>query len=305
MGSFVLRRAAYMVVALVATTMIVFGLSRMAGDPRLLFLTEQVTQEQWDAWGKEMGLDRPLVVQYGIWMGKALRGDLGKSLRTGYAARDVILQRIPATLQLASASFLFVLVVGIPLGVLSAVKRGSMFDVVGRSFAAFGQALPPFWLGLMLMLLFSVKLGWLPTGQRGGIDHYIMPAMTLGWLAAAGMLRLVRSAMLETLDSEYIKFARAKGVASWRVVWKHALRNALIAPLTYGALLLAAFLTGTVVTETVFAWPGLGRLTVTAVIQNDFPVMTGAVLIFTALYLSVTFFLDLSYALVDPRIRYR
>jgi peptide/nickel transport system permease protein len=155
------------------------------------------------------------------------------------------------------------------------------------------------------MLLFAVRLGWLPSGQRGGIDHYILPAVTLGWLASAGMLRLVRSSMLEVLDSEYIKFARSKGVGSWLIIWKHALKNALIPPLTFGALLLAAFLTGTVVTETVFAWPGLGRLTVTAITHNDFPVMTGAVLVFVLIYLGTVFFIDLAYAYLDPRIRYQ
>jgi peptide/nickel transport system permease protein len=217
----------------------------------------------------------------------------------------MIRQRIPATLQLAGAAWLFVLATGLPLGVLSAVKRGGIWDYAGRAFALFGQALPPFWLGIMLMLLFAVQLGWLPSGQRGGLDHYVLPAITLGWLASAGMLRLVRSSMLEVLDSEYIKFARSKGVGKALIIWKHALKNALIPPLTFGALLLAAFLTGTVVTETVFAWPGLGRLTVTAITHNDFPVMTGAVLVFVILYMGTVFLIDVAYAYLDPRIRYQ
>jgi peptide/nickel transport system permease protein len=243
-------------------------------------------------------------VQYGIWLVKAARGEFGKSLGTGYPALYMIRQAIPATLQLASAAWLFAVVVGVLVGVLSAVKRGTIWDLAGRTFALFGQALPPFWLGIMLILLFSVQLGWLPTSQRGGIDHYILPAITLGWLSAAGMARLVRSSMLEVLDSEYIKFARSKGVGSWLVIWKHALKNALIAPLTFGALILASFLIGTVVTETVFVWPGLGRLTVTAINNNDFTLMTAAVMIFTLVFLVVVFLVDIAYAYIDPRIRY-
>ncbi len=216
----------------------------------------------------------------------------------------MVMERIPATLQLSLSAFAFVLITGVPLGMLSAVKRSTVWDYLGRTFAVFGQALPPFWLGIMLILLFSVHLGWLPTSQRGGIDHYIMPSITLGWIAAAGMLRLVRSAMLETLDSEFIKFARAKGVGNTRIIWKHGLRNAIIPPLTYAGLLLAGFLAGTVVTETVFAWPGLGKLAVTAVFHNDFPVMTSVVLLFTMLYLGVNLAVDITYAFLDPRIRY-
>ena len=176
--------------------------------------------------------------------------------------------------------------------------------MIGRTFAVFGQALPPFWLGIMLILIFAAQLEWLPPGQRGGPSHYILPAVTLGWLASAGMMRLMRSAMLEVLDSEYIKLARAKGVGSNIVIWKHALKNALIPPLTFAALIMAGFIAGTVVTETVFAWPGLGYMTVQAIINNDFPVMTTAVMVFTILYLSVVFLVDVLYALIDPRIRY-
>lgn len=303
---FVARRFVFMIVSIIGATLIVFGLSRLAGDPRYLFLgTSYVTPEIWEAWGKEFALDKPLVVQYGIWLSKAVRGDFGKSLGTGYPAIDMIRRAIPATLQLASAAWVFSIVTGVLLGVLSAVKRGTLLDLGGRSFALFGQALPPFWLGIMLILVFAVRLGWLPTSQRGGIDHYILPAITLGWLSAAGMTRLVRSSMLEVLDSEYIKFARAKGVVGWIIIWKHALKNALIPPLTFAALILAGFLTGTVVTETVFVWPGLGRLTVMAINNNDFTLMTAAVMIFTVIFLVVIFLVDIAYAYVDPRIRFR
>lgn len=293
----------YSVAVLFITSMIVFGLSRAAGDPRHVFLTEYSTQADWDAWGVQYGLDKPLPVQYFIWISKAVRGDFGTSLRDHVNARLVIQERIPATLQLTVGSFIMAIAVGLPLGVLSAVKRGTVWDYLGRSWALLGQALPPYWLGVMLVLLFSVTLEWLPSGRKGGWDHFILPAVTLGWGAASGMLRLTRSAMLEVLDSEYIKLARAKGVTMNRVIWKHALKNAIIAPLTYSGLLLGGLMTGTVITETVFSWPGLGRLAVTAVFNNDFPVLTGVVLLVTAIYLTVNLMTDVLYAIVDPRIR--
>ena len=195
---------------------------------------------------------------------------------------------------------------------LSAVKRGTIWDVIGRTFAVFGQALPPFWLGIMLILIFSVNLDWLPSGTRGHdatgffdrMTYFIMPAITLGWLASAGLMRLVRSSMLEVLDSEFVKLARAKGVGANTVVWKHAFKNALIPPLTFSALILVGFIGGTVVTETVFAWPGLGQMVYTAVINNDFPLMTGGVLVLTVAYVLMVFVIDLLYAAIDPRIRY-
>ena len=306
MGRFVLQRLLFGVLSIMGATFVVFALSRVAGDPRNLYLTVGVTTEEvWEQWGRDFGLDKPLPVQYFIWLGKAARLDFGKSIATGHPAFDTIRKKIPATLQLAGAAWIFALLVGLPLGVLSASKRGSPWDLGGRTFALFGQALPPFWLGIMLILLFAVALRLLPTSQRGGPEHYILPAITLGWLPAAGVLRLVRSAMLETLDSEYVKLAAAKGVGRTKIIWKHAFKNAMIAPMTFAALILAGFLTGTVVTETVFAWPGLGRLVVTAINNNDFPVMTGCVLIFTVLYVGVVFLVDISYGLVDPRVRVR
>ena len=195
---------------------------------------------------------------------------------------------------------------------LSAVKRGSLWDLIGRTFAVFGQALPPFWLGIMLILIFAVQLEWLPSGTRGDdgealtrrISYFVLPAVTLGWLASAGLMRLVRSSMLEVLDSEFVKLARAKGVGNSTLIWKHALKNALIPPLTFSAIIMAGFIAGTVVTETVFAWPGLGWMTVQAIINNDFPVMTTAVMMFTILYVLTVFVVDILYAFIDPRIRY-
>ena len=294
----------FMVFTMLLVTILIFGLSRSRGDPRLMLLDDNTTQETWDTWGEQMGLDRPLIVQYLVWLGKAVQGDLGKSLWEKRPVTESLMQRIPATLQLGGAAWAFAMLIGVPLGVLSAVKRGSIWDYIGRVVATFGQALPPFWLGLMLILFFSVQLEWLPLGRRGGLDHLILPAITLGWLAAAGILRLVRSAMLDVLDSEYVKLARAKGVSQRSVIWKHAFRNAMLVPMTYAVLILSGFLTGTVVTETVFSWPGLGRLAVVAIQSNDFPMMAGAVMLGTGLIVLANFAIDIASVIVDPRIKF-
>ena len=314
MKTFVLRRLLFLVFAILAATLVVFTLSRLQGDPRNVMLNVgYVSPEQWEAWGQQFHLDKPLVVQYLIWIGKGFfQGDFGDSLKTGKPVMQMVAGFAPASLQLGLSATLFVLITGIPLGILSAVKRGTIWDVFGRTFAVFGQALPPFWLGIMLILVFAVTLDWLPSGTRGHdasgffdrMTYFIMPAITLGWLASAGLMRLVRSSMLEVLDSEFVKLARAKGVSSNTVIWKHAFKNALIPPLTFSGLILVGFIGGTVVTETVFAWPGLGQMTYTSIINNDFPLMTGAVLVFTMVYVFAIFLIDILYAFIDPRIRY-
>lgn len=314
MRTFIIRRFFFLILATLAATLIVFTLSRLQGDPRAVMLNVgYVSPEQWEAWGKRFHLDKPLILQYLIWVGKGFfQGDFGESLKTGKPVMDMVRGFAPASLQLGLSATLFVLITGIPLGMLSAVKRGTIWDVIGRTFAVFGQALPPFWLGIMLILIFSVNLDLLPSGTRGHdaasfaerLTYFPMPAITLGWLASAGLMRLVRSSMLEVLDSEFVKLARAKGVGANSVVWKHAFKNALIPPLTFSALILVGFIGGTVVTETVFAWPGLGLMTYTSIINNDFPLMTAAVLVFTIVYVFAVFLIDILYAFIDPRIRY-
>ena len=314
MRTFIVRRLVFLFVAIIAATLFVFALSRIQGDPRNVMLNVgYVSPEQWQAWGEQLNLDKPLVIQYVLWMGKGVfQGDFGDSLKTSQPVMQMVVGFAPASLQLGLAATLFVLLTGIPLGILSAVKRGTIWDVIGRTFAVFGQALPPFWLGIMLILIFSVNLDWLPSGTRGHdatnpferLQYFIMPAITLGWLASAGLMRLVRSSMLEVLDSEFVKLARAKGVGTNTVIWKHAFKNALIPPLTFSALILVGFIGGTVVTETVFAWPGLGQMMYTAVINNDFPLMTGGVLALTVAYVIAVFVIDILYAVIDPRIRY-
>lgn len=307
---YVIRRLLLGVVAVLGATVIVFALSRMAGDPRYLFIGQSgygATQAQWDAWGKEMGLDKPEVVQYFIWLGHVLRGDLGKSIAAQAPVTTLIRQTMSASAQLALGAWLFGTLVGVPLGVLSALKRGRLLDYAARVFALLGQSLPIFWTGLMAILVFAVILRWLPVGTKGqglAVRNFILPSITLGWFPAAGYMRFTRSTMLEVLDSEYIKFARAKGVSGWTVIWKHAFKNASLVPLTYSALLLVGFVSGVVVTETIFSWPGMGTLAVNSIIQSDFPVLSAIVLIVAVLYVLVVLLLDILYAVLDPRIRY-
>lgn len=311
MRTFLLRRFLYGIAAILGGTLIIFGLSRMSNvDPRYLYFSESgygLSQEQWDKLGRELNLDKPVPVQYALWLGGVLRGDLGQSLTSQRPVSTMLRERFPNTLRLATLAWLFGTAVGVPLGVLAAVRRGTPWDYIGRGFALLGQTLPTFWVGIMAILLFSVRLGWLPVGTTGSgfaWKNFILPAIVLGWLPAAGYMRLTRTSMLEVLDSEYVKLARAKGVTGWKVIWKHAFRNSLLAPLTFSALLFVGFITGTVVTETIFSWPGVGRLAAEAVFGNDFPVLAGSMLVFVVLYVSITLLLDVVYAYVDPRIRH-
>ena len=316
MSSFLIRRVAFVLVSLFGATAVVFALSRMAGDPILLYAKPYgygETEKYLDELRKHMGLDRPLVVQYVKWVGQLLQGDLGLMLLSRRPVIDVIEEKIWNSFQLAFTGWFFATILGVPLGVLSAVKRGTFWDYIGRGFALFGQALPAFWVGVMLVLIFAVTLEWLPaafkapTDDPGGFhpEYFILPTIVIGWGAAAGYLRITRSAMLEVLDSEFVKLARAKGAGSTAVVWKHAFKNALIPPLTVSALLLAGLMNGAVVAEVVFAWPGLGRIALLeAVNNNDYPLLTGAIFIFVIIYLVMNFIADILYAWADPRIRY-
>lgn len=310
MSRFIIRRVAYMMLTMLVATLLVFSLSRVVGDPRLLYVQEGgygLSPEAWDALGVKLHLDKPVAVQYLYWLRDAVRFDLGDSMLDRKPVSEILYDAMGPTLQLAFFGWIFATAVGIPLGVLSAVKRGSIWDYLGRGVALLGQTLPVFWVGIMGILIFAVQLRWLPVGtmpDEFSFKHFVMPAITLGWFSAAGYLRLTRSAMLDVMDSEYIKLARAKGVNATVVLWKHAFRNAIIAPLTFSSLVLAGFITGAIVTETVFSWPGLGRLAFTAVDDNDFPLIVGLMLLFTFMFLLVNLFTDILYAYVDPRIRF-
>ena len=304
MQRFLLRRFLISIVTVLVVSVMIFGMSRAVGDPRVLLLDDYSTKDDWDRLGRELGLDKPYYEQYGIFIKDAVKGEFGESIQQGRPAMHIILERLPATMQLGFAAFVLSLIVGIPLGILSAVMRGSLLDQFSRIIALIGQSAPPFWLGIMLMFFFAVQLDWLPPFGREGPKSVILPAITLGWFYAAANLRLIRSAMLDVLDSEYIKLARAKGVSSRSIILKHAFRNALIPPLTFAGVTLGALVTGSLVTETVFAWPGLGKLAVDSLFGLDYPLLQGVVIIFTLMYVGASFLVDVLYAYIDPRIRY-
>ena len=291
-------------VSLLAVSVIIFILSRVSGDPRHIYLDDYSTQEDWDRMGELLGLDKPYYQQYALFIKGAVRGDFGTSVKENRPVTEIIIERAPATLLLGFTAFALSLLVGVPLGILSAVTRGKFLDQFGKLVALIGQSAPPFWLGIMLMFFFAVWLRWTPPYGKEEWNSIILPSVTLGWYYAAANLRLVRSAMLDVLDSEYIKLARAKGVTSTSVILKHRLRNALIPPLTFAGVTLGALVTGSLVVETVFAWPGLGRLAIEALFSFDYPLLQGVVITFTLMYVTAAFLVDVLYAYVDPRIRY-
>jgi peptide/nickel transport system permease protein len=290
---------------LLIISLIVFLLARLSGDPLHIMLSEEASKEDYAIAAKHWGLDRPLTEQYLTFLGNALRGDLGTSIRLRRPATELVWERLPATLQLAGAAIFVSLVIAIPIGVLSAVKRDTPVDYIGKVVALVGQSMPSFWLGIVLIWIFAVMLGWLPASGTGGPQHFILPAVALGWYQVAAVMRLVRSSMLDVLDSEYVKLARIKGVAERGVVWKHCLRNAAIPPLTYIGFIVAVLLTGSIVIETVFAWPGIGLLAIDAVRYRDFPVVQTVVLLYAAKYVVINLLVDVAYVYVDPRIRYQ
>jgi peptide/nickel transport system permease protein len=304
MQKYLVRRLILAFITLLSVSLIIFIMSRVSGDPRHIYLDDYSTQEDWDRMGEVLGLNKPYYQQYGIFLKDALRLDFGRSIIESRPVTDVVLERAPATLMLGGVAFFFSVLIGVPLGILSAVKRGTIIDSFGKFVALIGQSAPPFWLGIMMIFFFAVKLGWVPPYGKQDWNSIILPAVTLGWYYAAANLRLVRSAMLDVLDSEYIKLARAKGVNSRSIILKHAFRNALIPPLTFAGVTIGALVTGSLVVETVFAWPGLGRLAIEALFGFDYPLLQGVVITFTLMYITAAFIVDVLYAYVDPRIRY-
>ncbi len=303
MPRYLLSRIIQAVVTLWLLTLVAFVMTRLTGNPLDVLLDARATEEDRAAVAQVLGLDRPLAVQYGIYLRDAARGDFGNSFKTRRSALSTVMERLPWTLELGTASFLVSLLVAVPIGVITAVKRDTTIDMAGKVLALLGQSLPTFWLGLMLILLFAVTLRWLPAGGTGGLAHLVLPSITLGWFTMAGIMRLVRSAMLDTLGEEFVVTARAKGLAEPGVVWKHALRNAVIPPLTYAGVVFVALLAGAVVTETVFAWPGVGQLVIESITFRDFPVIQIIFLLFGVMYIGMNLVVDLLYAWADPRIR--
>ena len=283
----------------------VFGMVRLSGDPVLLFMPMDIQAKDVNEFRQRLGFNDPLAVQYGRFLANAVRGDFGESLRYRKDALGLVLERIPATALLAATSLGLTLVIAVPVGVLSAVRRNGPLDHVTTVGTVLGQAVPGFWLGLMLIYVFSVQLRWLPTGGIGTVAHLVMPSIVLAAFFSARIARLTRSVVLEALGEDYVRTARAKGVEEARVVGKHTLRNAAIPIVTLAGLELGQLLGGAVITETIFAWPGLGRLTVQALLNRDFPVVLAAVSLTSVIYTAINLLVDLLYVWLDPRVRLR
>ena len=303
MWRFIGRRVFQGAISIVGASVIIFVISRLSGDPIVMLLPNDATPSMIAETRQAYGLDRSLWEQYFIFAGKALIGDFGKSYRWQMPALTLILDRLPATILLAVCGLGFSVALAVPMGVLSAVHRGGWIDRVGRVFAMLGQAMPAFWVGLLLIMVFAIHLNWLPAFGYGSASHVVLPAIALGWYPVAAQTRIVRSAMLDVLDSDHIRLSRALGTPERLIVWKYALRNAAVPLLTMLGVYFAAMLGGAFVVETIFAWPGVGRTVVEAVFSRDFPVVQAGVLFTSILFVLSNLLVDLSYGLVDPRIR--
>ena len=303
MTTYVVRRLAQSVIVLLGISVVVFVILHLTGDPTLLMLPPDATAEEVARFRRAMGFDDPLPVQYWRFLKGVLRGDFGNSLRHDEPALALVFERMPATLELTAVALGVALVLAIPAGIVSAVFRNTVLDYVSTVVALLGQAMPTFWLGIMLILVFSVGLQALPSSGRGGAANLVLPAITLGLFTSARIMRLTRSGMLEVLGQDYVRTARAKGVGERRVVWKHALKNASIPVITIVGLELGTLLGGAVITETIFAWPGVGRLSVQAIYNRDYPLVQAAVFVLASTFVMVNLVVDLLYTHLDPRIR--
>lgn len=305
MITFILRRLVQMIPVLLIITIVVFVLLRLTGDPVSLLASEDSSPEQIAAIRTSLGLDEPLLKQYWLYITGLFRGDLGTSLRyRNVPVLDLISERLPATLALAGAAMLVAILISLPAGIIAAVRNGRWQDQVASTFSVLGEAMPGFWLGMMLSLVFAVNLGWLPASGYGTIAHLVLPALTLGTALAALLTRLMRSSMLEVLGQDYIRTATAKGLKDNVVLIKHALRNSALSYVTLLGLQAATLMAGAVVTEQVFAWPGIGLLTVQAVNARDMAVVQAVVLVSSLVVMLANLLVDVLYALIDPRIQY-
>ncbi len=303
MTRYIALRFLQAIVSLLVVMTIVFMLSRLSGDPVQLLADISASEEQMEAMRHDLGLDRPLAVQWVTYVRDMLVFDLGESVTSRQPVRELIMQRLPNTLQLGFAAMAISIVIGLPIGIYAAVNRGTRWDGVARLFAVLGQSMPSFWLGVLLILIFAVVLGVLPPGGKESPTSIILPAFSMGYLTTAAIMRLTRSSMLDVLNAEYIKLARIKGLSETKVIWKHALKNSLIPVITFSVVLFTLFLGAAVVTETVFAWPGLGSLILDGVRTRDYPLIQGGVVVFSAIYILANLLVDILYGYLDPRIR--
>ena len=282
---------------------LVFVGTRLIGDPIKAYSARNATEESIEAARERLGLLDPMIVQYGNFLANVVQLDFGDSIFSERPAWNEVRSRLWATVQLSIAAFVLIIAIGVPIGVLAAVRRGTIPDLLARIFALVGQAMPNFWLGLLLIFIFSVQLGWLPTGGRGGFENLILPAITLAGFGAASAMRLTRSGMLDVLTNDYIRTAHAKGLAGRTVILRHALRNALLGLVTVLGITLAQLLAGSIIIEVVFAWPGVGRLIFRSISLRDFPVIQVGVLVIAVWFVVINILVDLSYNFLDPRIR--
>jgi peptide/nickel transport system permease protein len=299
---YLIQRLGQSLLTLLGLSVIVFALAHLSGDPVSLLAPPEASAEDMARLRAKLGLDKPLHTQYLIYITQAAQGDFGESIRWKTPAMGLILDRFPNTLLLSTSAILFGICLAIPVGVVSAVKRGTLFDSVGKVVAIIGQSMPSFWIGILLIMAFALYFPIFPTSGIGTAAHLVLPSLTLGGYVAASMMRVTRSAMLDALDADYVRTARSKGVSEWRVIWKHAFRNAATPVLTIIALDFANILRGAVITETVFGWPGIGKLAVDAVYARDFPLVQAAVLFMGLVFLGVNLLVDLIYTRLDPRI---
>ncbi len=304
MTRYILNRLWQGVIAILGALLIVFIAQRLSADPVALMLPMDATEQDFANMRRALGLDQPLPMQFLLFIGNALQGDFGNSWYWNAPALPLLLERLPATLELALAGLTFALLLSIPLGVLSAVHRGTWFDNVAKIFAMLGQAMPGFWVGLLLIVFVAVKLQWLPAYGRGTPAHLVLPAIALGWYPVAAMTRTLRSAMLDILESDYVRMERALGLPERTIIWRYALRNAAVPLITMVGVYFANMLGGAFVIEVVFAWPGIGRAVVEAVFSRDFPVVQAGVVLAAVVFVVVNLLVDLSYGLIDPRIRH-
>ncbi|MEK3788605.1 MULTISPECIES: ABC transporter permease [Paenibacillus] len=304
MGRYIVKSLLQVIPVLLIVSLIVFVLVRVTGDPVALMLPETATAEDRAVLTQALGLDQPLHVQYVKFLGDALQGDFGQSFRYGEPALRLVLERLPASFELAAAAMVLAVIMAIPLGIISAVKRNTYTDLLISTLSVIGKAMPNFWVGIMLILLLSVMWGVLPVSGRGGVSHLILPAFTLGFGLAAQMTRLLRSSMLEILNQDYIRMARSKGLSNFVIIMRHAFRNGLVPLVTIISLQFTSLIGGTLITETVFSWPGLGQLLVVAVNTHDMAIVQAAVFVIALIVVLTNILTDVIYRLLDPRIKF-
>jgi len=301
--SYILKRLFHCIFVLIGISVVVFIILHLTGDPAALLMPMDATPEQVAQFRKEMGFTDPLLVQYWRFFKGTLRLDFGLSFRHSQPALDLVLERMPATIQLTITAMIIAMIIAVPVGIISAIRRNSILDHIGMTGALLGQSTPVFWLGIMLILVFSVTFQWFPSSGRGTLEHLILPAVTLGMFSMARTARMMRSSMLEVLGQEYMKTARAKGLSPRMVILKHALKNALIPVVTIVGMELGTLLGGAVITETIFAWPGVGRLAVQAIYNRDYPVVQAAVFLLASIFVLVNLVVDILYTYLDPRVK--